>query len=186
MSKYEEMSAVAVKGRKDFADYRQRSWQNFSRLVRGFIDYCGIPQDRIMYLRWNRLTGEDREYQEPRDGGRWALPGAVEFDEEDGYWHLGLCVTLTKPGTFPPMWFAFTLCISEQQGKLMVKTGLIEQPRTLDPLDTFDCAQLYEDIVDVVMARMKEPERRLEQRKKIGFDVPPLPSSGGEKETIKT
>jgi hypothetical protein len=181
MSKYQEMSDAAAQGRKDFIIYQGRSWQNLATLVAGLRSYCEIPPGQIKFLRWNGLTGDDRSFTEPHDGGKWSLPGAITFEEEDEYWHLGVCVTLTNPGTFPENWFSFELCVSERQGQLMVKIGVVGTPRVLDLSDAAQCADFYDEIVNDALERISEP-RSKSRAKKMGFEIPPYETGSGVKE----
>jgi len=181
MTKYEEISAAAQQGRVEFVAYRDRSWQNLFTLVRGFINYCGIPDGQISFRRWNGLDGAERDYTRPEDGGMWTLPGAVEFDDEDNYWHLGIYVSLTKPGLFPPNWFSFVLCVSEDKGQLMAKIGLVGRPQPVDPLNQPQLASFYDFIIGECLRLIKEP-RRSQPAKEIGFETTPYEPTGGEKE----
>jgi len=180
MTKYEEISAAAQQSRTDFFAYRDRSWRNLFALVRGFIDYCGIPDGQISYRRWNGLHGSERAYTRPEDGGQWTLPGAAEFDDDDNYWHLGVHVTLTKPGHIPPNWFSFVLCISEVKGQLMVKIGLPGKPQAIDVTSESELANFFNFVSNEALKLIKEPHRS-KVEKKIGFEVTPIEPSGGEK-----
>lgn len=127
------------------------------------------------------MTGPERRHTEPEDGGKWTFPGAIEFDEDDGYWSVGICVTLTSPGAFPSNWFSFALYVSEDKGQTLAKVGSVGKPRIVDTKDSAQCALLYDEIVNDVMAFIEEPRRRL-SAKKIGFETPSYLTGNGEKE----
>jgi hypothetical protein len=60
----------------------------------------------------------------PEDGGTYVFPGAIEYDETDGFWNLGVLITLTPDNTFPKQWVTFVLHIKEQNQAPLVKIGL--------------------------------------------------------------
>jgi hypothetical protein len=167
MTKFDEMRDAANKGRRDFIAFRDRSWGYLIKLVTGFSEHCGVPNDQITLLRWNGLTGDERAYSASGDG-KYVIPQAAEFDEEDGYWHLGVRVTLSDPGNFPVNWFAFTLCVTEEQCKPVVKLGFMGKPQSLDFEQPTQCAPFYEGIVTTVMQRIKAPIKK-DSQKTIGF-----------------
>jgi hypothetical protein len=181
MTKYDEMCAAAAQERTDFNAYRERSLNNLLWLVRGFINHCEIPEGRLTFLRWNGQTGDDWKYTESADGGKWTLPGAISFDDEDRFWHVGLYVTLTSPDSGPENWVSFALCVAEEQGLVMVRVGFVGKLRQLDLTNPVECAGFCDEIVAQFSKRLKEPRRKPGQRK-AGFDVAPVMSSGGEKE----
>jgi hypothetical protein len=90
---------------RDWIKYRDRCWSHMALLVNGFIAYCGIPMDRekVTFLKWNEATGEKRAYSRPEDGKSYTLLGATDFDAEDGYWHLGVCINLNSQAVFFPL-----------------------------------------------------------------------------------
>lgn len=53
MTKYEEMTNAAKEARIAYGQYRERSWRNLWAIVGGLEDLCGVPQDKIVYLKWN-------------------------------------------------------------------------------------------------------------------------------------
>jgi hypothetical protein len=171
MSKYEEMRDAADTARKNWSQNRDRCWGYISTLVNGLIAYCEIPEplDRITFLKWNEATGERRAYREAEDGMRYTLPGATVFDREDGYWHLGVCVTLSPPGTLPSQWVSFALCVTEHEGKPMVKIGIPGKPRQIDLNDPRQCNEFYESIVDNIKSSFSDS--RKSDSKRIGFVV---------------
>jgi hypothetical protein len=170
MSKYEQMSAAAEKGRKDFYKFRDRSWNSLSKLVQGFVSYCEIPPGQITFLKWNGERDDLRGYTEAEDGRKWTFLGAIDFDEEDGFWHVGVCITLSKPGHFPQDWASYVFCVTESKGKTLVKIGLIGKPQAIDLSDQMTCGVLYQSVVDHILERVTEP-LPTPKAKGIGFEV---------------
>ncbi len=173
MSKYEEMREVAHATRRNWIQYRDRSWGYMAALVNGFMDYCEVPKDmdQITFLKWNEKTGEQRTYREAEEGQHYTLMGATVFDPEDGYWHLGVCITLTPPGTFPPQWVSFALCVTEHEGKPMVKVGVNGKPRQIDLNVQDQCKVFYDGIVENIKQSFGDSKKS--DSKRIGFVVSP-------------
>jgi hypothetical protein len=183
VSKYEEIRDVAAAARKSWISQRDRCWSYMGNLVNGFVKYCGVPFGQITYLRSNEASGELRAYREPEDGGRYTLLRAIVFDDEDGYYHLGLCVTLTPPNVFPPQWVSFALCVTEKDGKPTVKIGFVGEPRQIDLNDASQCGAFYEGIVESLKQCFRDPKKS--NSKTIGFGVSSdeVPAEGAKQTT---
>lgn len=149
MSKYDEMREAAAVRRKDWIACRDRNLRYLIALVNGFVEYCGIPSNQYTFLRWHRAEGETPVYKEAQDNMEYSLPAAVVFDEEDGYWHLGMRVRLTPPGVFPTDWFFFAFCVTEEEGGPMVKVASFK-PTRVDFSDANWRSVLYDPLVEDV------------------------------------
>jgi hypothetical protein len=145
-----------------------RCWGYLATLMNGLVVYCGIPLERVTYLRWNEATGEERAYKAP-EKGQYTLPGATEFDQEDGYWHLGVRIELSPPTLFPPEWVFFPLCVTEHEGKPLVKLGVAGEPRRVNPDDPADRNALYEVIFETIKQCYDSSKKSAS--KSIGFVV---------------
>jgi hypothetical protein len=165
MSKYEEMYQAAATARKNWYGYRDRAWGYIGTLLRGFYEYCDIPQDRIAYLRWNEKTGEERRYQ-PADKGDYSLPGAIVFDPSDDYWHVALSIPLTPVGTFPQDCFGFVLCVREKDSAVYVRVGLKGKTRRIDVADPAQRAAVCDEIVNNTIRFFQDAKKT---EKEIGF-----------------
>lgn len=182
MSKYEELCGVATTKRKDWIAQRDRCWNYLGRLVHGFANYCGIPSDQLRFLRWNGITGDGRAYLDAETGSRYALPGATVFDDEDGYYHLGLRILLSPSNVLPPMWVSFILCVTEKDGKLVARIGLVGEGHQIDLNDLNRCEKFYESIVEKLKESFQDSKKKANS--KIGFavssdrDIPPIEASG--------
>ena len=151
-SKYEEMCDVATTARKEWLARRERCRQYMVSLVTGMLSYCGIPQDRVAYLRWNE---QEESYAEP-EKGKYLLPGAMSFDDS-GDCRLGVCIILTPPGTFPERWASFGLFVSEQDGKVLASVGP-KKPLPIDLKDSSQCNKFYDAIVNSVKQSFTKSE----------------------------
>ena len=174
MSKYEEMREVADTARKVWIQYRDHCWGYMSLLVNGFMAYCEIPvdMDHITFLKWNEDRGEEQgRYKQAEEGMNYTLLGATVFDSEDEYWHLGVCITLTPPNVLPPQWVSFALCVTERDGKPLVKIGVPGKPRQIDFADLEQCNAFYESIVENIKESFRDSKKS--SSKKIGFVVGP-------------
>jgi hypothetical protein len=170
-SKYEEMCAAAESARKEWAGQSERCLGYMSTILSGFLDYCGILPDQISLLRWNEVTGPGQAYLEKREGGAYLLSDAIVFDEKDGYWHLGLAITVSLCGVFPPSWFGFAVCVKEKDGQVVVKTGLDGMPRQLDLNQPSQCNAFYEGLARICELSLRDG--RKSPSKRLGFLIEP-------------
>lgn len=92
MSKYDEMCAAAESARNKWFEQRHRCWRCLNLLMGGLEDYCGIPADRITYLHWNGLNGEERNYSRPEGGDplRFPAPPTLMRKMVSGIWEYTL------------------------------------------------------------------------------------------------
>jgi hypothetical protein len=179
MSKYDEMCAAADLARKEWIDVRQRCWNYLALFMKGLKDYCEIPADRVTYLRWNGLKGEERDYARADGGGSFTLPGAAEFDEDDGFWHLGVHITLRPPGHFPPTAVSFVLCVKVQKGQSILKIGIDGKECQVDPSEPAQAQAFYDRVLEDVKRSFLEPNSS--KHKSIGFTMgsEACPETGG-------
>jgi hypothetical protein len=178
MSQYDEICQASSNAVKTWNEYRQRSWGYLITIVRGLITHCGVPQEKITYLRSNELPGEERRYSPPEDGGHYTLPGAVTFDEEDNSWHLGVSITLSPAGTFPERWVGVVLRVTENNGQAIVNLGKKGKPHTIDFNDPKQCADLCDEITDFMKAACDDPRKITEKSAVIGFVTEGNPQQG--------
>jgi hypothetical protein len=168
MTKYEDMCTAAKTAKDEFFAYRQRCWNYFGSVVEGLQMHCGVPSETITYLKWNGQQGDARSYSPPSDSptARYTLPGAINYDEADGFWHLGLNINLS-PNAYPVRHISFLLCANEQNGIPMMRMGLDEKPQMVPfehviARDMF-CDRLMERLTQVFREPIKPAT------KKIGF-----------------
>lgn len=166
-SKYEEMCEIAETARKDWIARRERARQHMASLVVGMLSYCGIPNERVAYLRWNE---QEENYSEP-EKGKYFLAGAMAFDD-DGTCRLGVCVILTPPGTFPERWASFGLSVSEQGGKVLAQLGP-SKPAPIDLNDSRQCNEFFDSIVENIKRSFARPQKA-DGAETIGFKRSPL------------
>jgi len=171
MSKYDEMCAAAESARKEWFAKQERCWKCLFSLMGGLMNYCGVPDDRITYLRWNGLNGVERNYSRPEGGGSYTLPGATYFDEEDGFWHLGVHIALGPPGHLPPTAVTFVLCVEDQAGHSMLKIGIDGNVGQMDPTDPTQVNAFCDRIFENVKQSFHEPNSP--KRKSLGFTFEP-------------
>jgi hypothetical protein len=190
MSQYDEICRASSNAVKTWNEYRERSWGYLSMIVRGLITHCGVPQEKITFLRSNELPGEQRRYRPPEDRGLYTLPGAVTFDEEDNSWHLGVAITLSPAGTFPERWVGVVLCVTENNGQATVRLGKNGKPRTIDFNDPHQCADLCDEIAEFLRAAFDDPRKITEASSNnplkvtgaIGFVTQANPQQGEKQE----
>ena len=81
MSPYEEICLASTNAIKRWSEYRERSWGYLAAIIRGLVTHCGVPEDKISYLRSNGLHGNERKYSPPNDGGQYTLMGHQPLTE---------------------------------------------------------------------------------------------------------
>jgi hypothetical protein len=156
VSKFKEMYECVLLARKKWSSYRESCWKNLGSLVNGFAAYCEIPKEQVGFLPLDK---------EPKEDTIYGLAGAVHL-AEDGYWHLGLVITLD-----PYQRVLIRICLREQDGVVMVKAGDVIKPRQLDLTNENQLKAFYDEIVDSVKRRFTE-EPDFDDKpslKKIGF-----------------
>ena len=169
MFKYEEMCEAAETARKKWIEYREHCWRDMGALVHGLATYCAIPIDRITFLRWNKAKGEAGKYTEAEEGMKYTLTGAMEYDDTDRFWRLGVCITLSPPGVIPEHYVSFALCLSQHDGKAIVKVGDIGKPYEIEFDRLAQCNDFYDGIVESVKQSFSDPQKP--GPKTIGFKV---------------
>jgi hypothetical protein len=172
MSKYEEMAGAAAAAQTDWNQHRDRCLGYLKFLANGLITYAEIPPDQVTFLRWNGETGDDRKYSEAAEDDPYELMDAIALDEGDGYWHLGLRISLLHSGALLPRWVSFVLCAAEQDQKPMVKIGVNGKPIPINLNDTAQCNAFYETIVEGIKQCFR-PTADSASQKATGFEVGP-------------
>jgi len=101
----------------------------------------------------------------PNPGMLYNAIGASHFDPKDGYWYLGLLITLNTQRVL------MRLALTERAGKVVVKTGTNDKPRELDLADEAQCRAFYDEIVeDIKRYFTAEPDfSETPSLRKIGF-----------------
>jgi len=144
MSKYEEMWQAAITQQRNFHQQRLRCSQHAVKLINGFQAYCGMPSHNVKLLRWTGDQTAPVPYEEADPGKTYTITGAMQFNEEDGYWHFGVHLDLTQM-----QWITFGMAISDADGKSLVKFSGAK-PRQIDLNDHSQCNAFYESIVEFV------------------------------------
>lgn len=68
MSSYQQMSEAAEKTTNNYREYRERVWGYFAAIINGLIDHCGVPDEHIVYMKWNELEGQGCRFAIPDNG----------------------------------------------------------------------------------------------------------------------
>lgn len=176
MSHYDDFCEANQKNNREWFEFRERSFGHIESLVNSLATEWQIPAGRIGFLKWNGETDDDRLYSES-ETGRYTMAGATDYDESDGYWHLGVMVVLSEK-TLPVEWIGFALCVSEDNGKLVVKINADGKPV---PLDTSDKDRVHDFFENLAMQfRTLLSKDRTGTKKQLGtqtgFMVPPPPT----------
>ena len=117
-TRYEEMCEAALADAKERGLYRDRCWQALSKFVAGFVRYCQIPDNNLIFARWNGLTGDQKRYLEP-DNGQYLLLGAASL-EDDGRWSVGIRLGLGN------RFVSFVVYVFEKDGISTIAIGPTE------------------------------------------------------------
>ncbi len=133
-------------------------------VVNGFIEYCGIPPNQILFLPCDK---------EPDENSRYTMPGAMHLDE-DTYWHLGLQITLyEKPNIFPHQPIFFKICVKDKDGDLFVKLDQEKEPQKINLSSRDDLNVFFDKLVSLIIRYFKEGLQEFLEKetiiKKLGF-----------------
>jgi hypothetical protein len=164
MTRYEEMRKAAMDRQRAWIEMRDRCFGYLTRFANGLIQYIGVPNDRIELLK--KADGE-AQYLPAEEGKHYTLPGAIQFCEEDGYWHLGLAITLSAPDVFPSVWYGFVIMLKEDGKDVLVKTGLEKKEWRIPSDQIGSCVEVFESIAAVSLERLVQGNAY--QPKGIGF-----------------
>jgi hypothetical protein len=167
MTKYEEMCAAAKTARNEFDAYRIRCVGYLGGIIGALQSHCGVPSGKITFLKWDGQREEPRNYLAADPPMKYALPGAMEYDEEDEFWHLGVSISLTENNFFPKQWVSFVLCVREQNQVPVVRTGLNGKAQVVR-VDNEDARKKYcETLTDRIVETLRDPAKP--ELKAIGF-----------------
>ena len=154
-----------------YGQYRERSYKNLWAVVSGLQTICGVPPDKLVYLKWNGEYGEIRSFEPPEPGMIYTLPGATVHDELDDFWYLGLQLWVSGLE-----WVTFFIGVSERDGKTFFKLGS-SKAEVVDLSDEKQRKAVFESIADDVISVYRDG-RRSETEKKFGFQTSPPPAEG--------
>jgi hypothetical protein len=168
MTKYEEMCDAAKTARDEFEAYRKRCGVYFWGLIGALQSHCGVPPEKFTFLKWNGEREEARQYLAAEPGMKYTLPGAIDYDELDGFWNLGVLTTLTPDNVFPKQWVTFVLCIKEQNQSPIVKIGLDGKTQVVD-LSNVDARNQYCEILSEKIIEAFKGDPTKPAVKTIGF-----------------
>jgi hypothetical protein len=170
VTKYEEMKQIVEQKRIAWIQRNESHFLYMRSFVGGLVSYLGVPtndatlMNRITFLR--KRDGVN-EYSEAEESKAYTLPGAISYCEEDEFWHLGLAITLTDPGTFPPIWYAFAILLREEGDAIRVRVGLEKKDWQIALDEIGRCTDLFERIADLSIEGLRE--RQKVTPKGIGF-----------------
>lgn len=143
MSKFDEMCDAAIESRRMWSEFRNWAYRELVTLVNGFVAHCEIPSDNISFLPLDK---------EPEERKKYAIPGATHYDK-DGFWHLGLCLNLSRPkpgATVFQQLVLIEICVTRKEGKMTVRLGREGRPRELDLTNQNQRKDFYDEIVGQV------------------------------------
>lgn len=166
MTRYEELCSVAQEARNEWIVKRDRCFQAVFALLGGLMQYCSIPDEQLIYLRWDGFP--DGVFTVPEDGSRYTLAGAIAYSEDDDEWNIGVCLYLSRPGVLPRLNTRFGLFVAERDGRLTVRVGP-EKPRTINLNVQTEREVFYNSLIDRMKAGFNGSDKVTEA---IGFAYP--------------
>jgi hypothetical protein len=163
MSKYSEMCEAAGVARKNGLEFRERCWHNLHLLIEGFKADCEFPGGQCEIVPLDKPVTA---------GAVTNVVGAAHFDPKDGYWHVGLVITLKVPNQSPQR-LLIRIALTERAGKVLVKTGTNDKPREIDLGNAGQLKAFYDEIVDDIKKYFTaEPDfDDKPSLKKVGFEA---------------
>jgi hypothetical protein len=171
MSKFDEMCAAYAALKTDWTAYQERCVRHYHKLVSGFMQYSGIPNNKLEIVPVN---------EEPRAGASYGIPGEMHFDKESRFWHLAFVLTLhIAPNViYPQQRIRMIICLMEKAGKVYVKYDPEGDIKEIDLKDEKQCEEFYDFIVNRVKKyftyKMDEYLEGSTSERTIGF-TPPSP-----------
>lgn len=169
MSNYQQMSEAAAAARKGYLDYQQRVWSYLFAIVNGLITHCGVPENCMVWLKWNGIDGPDGRFTFPDHGGHYTLPGATTYDARDNSFNLGVLIYMTPENHNPRLPVTFALWVSERNGTPLVRIGRDGRARQVELQDEAQRNLFCEDIAREIVEAFAFPSK--EDRRPIGFDI---------------
>ena len=162
MAKYYQMCQASLDAAERFQQYRERVLKYASKVRRALILNCAVPQDKITLFKCNEKTDEERQNVPVDEEILPTLQRVLERPESDGYWHLGIQITLSQ------MHFvSLVLCFSEDGGSPIVRIGQEGKGEAIDLDDQQALASFCESIGDIVVAAYGDT--RASTSRSIGF-----------------
>ena len=162
MTNYADMSKAARDSQSLFNSFRGRAYGYLDKILQGLSTHCQVPHDKITFLKLVDEQDGNRTFSPADPGRRYSLSGATVFDDSDGYWNLGIRISLTQL-----QFITFVLCVTEEGGIVKVKTGRNAKPRVLNLDSEGDINAFCDSIADGVVAVFAEP--RSSNSRTLGF-----------------
>jgi hypothetical protein len=157
-SKYDEICEIAKSVSNVWYARKGRCLQYMVTLIHGLVTYCGIPREKVSFMRWDE---SQQQYVRAGEGHNYFIPGALEYDDEGDYWHMGVVISL------PTRWVSFGVCVSEgDDGKPTVRIARTGKMREIDFANGQQCNEFYDSIVALIKRAFQSPRN---SAKAIGF-----------------
>jgi hypothetical protein len=172
MSKYEEMSGAAVKGREKELQYRERCHNCLLAFLNGFMRYCEIPPGQVQCLRWNKQSGDESEFSTPIAGAGLAPSDAIEFDQQTRDFVVGIRLLVGDPHVRPRPWAFFPLYVySGDDQYLTLRIGRSGKRHRIDFVDSDGWTSIYEEVIQGIKDALSNPAKAKTLTQKIGFSA---------------
>ena len=164
MTRFDEMKSAARDGLKRRRE-RDRNAREFIRtLLEGFASYCGIPNGRMAYFRWDEKAEAGNTIFDENQ----VLANVVEFDDERDRLSVGIDIMFSSPGVSPEIYATFGLFIAEKEGEFSVAVGP-DSPRIVDLTVQTQREDFYGTLVQKIADVFKKDTRS--EARKIGFGI---------------
>lgn len=172
MSKYEQMSEAAVKGREKELQYRERCHNCLIAFLNGFMRYCEIPPGQLQCLRWNKQSGGESEFSAPIAGAALAPSDAIEFDQQTCDFVLGIRLLVGDPHVRPRPWAFFPLYVHGDNDRfLTLRIGRSGKRHRMDFVDNEGWTSIYEEAIQGIKDALSNPAKGKILTQKIGFSA---------------
>jgi hypothetical protein len=142
MNKFDEICEAYKNSRHEFFDYEGECRKFVVQIVQGLIKYLRCPKEQIKYYPIN---------EEPEKNTEYHIGGAMEFNDNDRFWHIGLGITIYEaPRVYPQETIRAELLIKKVDDQYHVKFGkrgkLFKLPE--DDIDNF-YNHIYESLLNL-------------------------------------
>lgn len=113
MTKFSDLCTSYKTSRETYFEYRNRSYDFASELIRRYVQFLGIPNEQFRFVPLDEV---------PKPNTTYTLFGAIHLND-DSFWHLGLQITIfTAPNEYPqqPLLIKFLFKEAENGFRILI------------------------------------------------------------------
>lgn len=166
MSQYEELVAVS----RAWVLRQDRAKDDLEKVIEHFVSYCGIPPDRVRYLRWD----ETRQVFTAKSDEVFSFSQACRVDNKTDEFSVCVCISLGHSGMGSHAKVTLVVRIKAVDELNSILTFGWLEPKTLNLQRSGWGNELFpaalETLKDSFDLSKPQPARE-EAKKRIGFPI---------------